>query len=533
MLKKNFLSICVLLLGLSQWISAQELDVEKTYQISGKAKRGMLKNVAIDESSNNVDLTYVTKSNNKKAKFETYRFDLDFNFKEKIDDEIEFEKAKTKYKWFKFKGEEYVVEGLKVAPNLMGKLVLKKKRVTYKYNWFLGGYNKTTKLLAKVKPQDDAGRKFWYYRHAEYDNTGSVMVITGVMDKMGKNMDGNRPAKEFHMLKFDKDVKLLSDTKLLFDYPQSIVSSATLAPEVDADGFTTDEGYDYILVFAPKFVKKGKEQATNYTYVRLSTDGVVKERVSFESPNGIWNAENIIEDKQGNILVFGPANDNQDKFFSASDFPKKFLNFQIMKVTNGKVAYITTTNLDEFESKMKAPVGQKKNPAYKGKKFILATADVLTNGDLVITGQNNKTAKEGTVYKDVLMFHFDSKGILKAQYGVVKQERGKVSNSVPVNQHIIESADGKSFYWTIMEIKGLRTNKELGTAKVKVLNYPSVAKISIANATIGEFKPFGDGKYFLNDLMPLIPISSKGAKLLFFGENKKGSELWFGRMPLD
>ena len=77
------------------------------------------------------------------------------------------------------------------------------------------------------------------------------MVITGVMDKIGKNMDGNRQAKEFHMLKFDKDVKLLSDTELLFDHPQSIVSSATLAPEVDVDGFTTDEGYDYVLVFAP------------------------------------------------------------------------------------------------------------------------------------------------------------------------------------------------------------------------------------------------------------------------------------------
>lgn len=532
MLKKTFLSICALLIGLSQWTFAQELDLEKTYGISGKAKRGMLKNIEVDEPANTVDLTYVTKSNNRKAKFETYRFDLDFNFKEKIDEEIEFEKAKLKFKWFKFKGEEYVVEGLKVAPNLLGKLVLKKKRVTYKYNWFLGGYNKTTKLLAKVKPKDASGRKFWYYRHAEYDNTGSVLVVTGLMDKIGKNGDYARHQKEFHFLKFDKDVNLLADTKLLFEHPQSIVSSATLAPEVSADGLVTDEGYDYIMIFAPNFVKKTKEKATNYTYVRLSTSGEIKERISFQSPNGIWNAENIMEDKKGNILIFGAANDNTNKFFNAG-FPKKFLNFQIMKVNNGKVEYITNTNIDEFEAKMQAPVGQKKSPAYKGKKFILATADVLTNGDLIITGQNNRSTKDGIVYKDVLMFHFDSKGVLKAQYGVVKQERGKVSNSVPVNQHIIESADGKSFYWTIMEIKGLRTNKELGTAKLKVLNYPSVAKVNIADASIGEFKQFGEGKYFLNNLMPLLPISSKGLKLLYFGENKKGSELWFGRMPLD
>ena len=48
---------------------AQKLALEKTYAISGKAKRGFLDDVKIDESADKVDLKFCTKANDRKVKF--------------------------------------------------------------------------------------------------------------------------------------------------------------------------------------------------------------------------------------------------------------------------------------------------------------------------------------------------------------------------------------------------------------------------------------------------------------------------------
>jgi len=40
---------------------AQTLSLEKTYEITGKANRGYLGNINIDEASNLIELTYVKK----------------------------------------------------------------------------------------------------------------------------------------------------------------------------------------------------------------------------------------------------------------------------------------------------------------------------------------------------------------------------------------------------------------------------------------------------------------------------------------
>ena len=85
------LLLCTLLFTASQ---AQRLTKESTYEISGKANRGYMYEPVIDEANNKLSLTFVTKATNKKAKFETYNFDLDFNFKGKEDSEMPLEKVK-------------------------------------------------------------------------------------------------------------------------------------------------------------------------------------------------------------------------------------------------------------------------------------------------------------------------------------------------------------------------------------------------------------------------------------------------------
>jgi hypothetical protein len=97
----------------------------------------------------------------------------------------------------------------------------------------------------------------------------------------------------------------------------------------------------------------------------------------------------------------------------------------------------------------------------------------------------------------------------------------------------MESNDGKSVYWCIMEMKGWRQEKELGESKYKFLLYPSVSKIDITNAKIGNFAQFGQGKtdFFLNNKYPLLPSNTN--EFIFLGESKSGKTLWFGKMPLE
>jgi hypothetical protein len=95
------------------------------------------------------------------------------------------------------------------------------------------------------------------------------------------------------------------------------------------------------------------------------------------------------------------------------------------------------------------------------------------------------------------------------------------------------SKDGNTLFWTIMEMAGLRQEKELGESKMKTLIYPSVSKIDINSTNIGEFAQFGQGKtdFFLNNKYPLLPSNTN--ELIFLGESKSGKTLWFGKMPLE
>ena len=142
---KTFLNLglsILLIMVFSLKCIGQTLDVENTYTITGKAKRGTLGDAFFDAQNKTYALTYVTKTSDRKAKFQTYTFDYDFNFLDMTEDEIEFEKAKQKYRWFKYQGELYSIEGLFVEPNFTGTLVLKQKKITYKYDWFFLGYYK-------------------------------------------------------------------------------------------------------------------------------------------------------------------------------------------------------------------------------------------------------------------------------------------------------------------------------------------------------------------------------------------------------
>ena len=563
---------------------AQKLAIEKTHDVSGKAKRGFLDDVNVNEASNKVDLVFCTKATNRKVKFETYHFDSQFNFKSMDESEEPVEKVK------RYKGDTYDVPGVTVEPNMMGTLVLRRKQVHYTWDWFWGGYNKKIEILEKVKPRGDNGSFYQYSAHTEYDQTGNVVVITSSKDKMGKGTDPLRMFKEYHILKFNKDLDLVSDTPIQFDKPQFVVMANKLDPRgdqgEDADD-SADPEYDLGILFAPVAVpgmkKQADPQATNYTYVRVGADTKQKERVSIASPNSIWLANGMATFKDGTVAVFGPANDKTDDYFN-EDIPAqvasesvrgpledkfKAKNFELLKIKDGAVAFITNTPVPEFEQKLQTPPSQKRTPEYTGKRFKLDGGTVLPNGDLLISGQSYglergafglgapktsgggaglagglgglmsgkggttmATAANNRQYKDVMMFHFDPQGHLRAQYGVRRQENNKYSEQNPNEQHLYPAQDGRSLYWMIGEISGVREMSGMESGSAKVLYYPAVCKIDLAAAKLSNFAKFGNEQYFLNNSMPQLPMGSKNS-IVYFGENKNGKTMWFGQMMLE
>jgi len=518
------LSICFIFLNDFE-STAQILDIEKTYTITGKAKRGALGDVTYDAAQGIYTLTYVTKSNDRKAKFQIYTFDNDFNFINMEEDEIEFERARTKYSWFTYQGELYSTEGLYVEPNLMGTLIIKKKLITHKYDWFLLGYYKTVDILKKVKPKTDDGRKYYYLGHAEDDVTGEVHILCGIKDKMNKDADPYRHLKDLVVLKYNYDVELVSETSFKLDYPNQLAFARSIS---NAEGGVGGMSFVFAPMGGMGMNKVADPNKYNFTYVRINDKPEVVDKFNFESYAAFWQInEMVIDYSTDDIYLFGPSAMGKDKYYNQIMGASKYKAVQLMKVSDGKVAYFTETDLDEFEAKLMKPADQKKTPSYAGKKFQIANYQIASNGDFFVTGQNFKPSKEGNQFSDILGFHFDDKGVLKAQYSVDTKESGKYAKAYGAEQLLIEGANHDKMFWFKQEIVGV------AMARGKVLAYPSAGHVTLNDENISNFTTYGGEEgYYLDPTYPYLE-TDKGNTIVFFGSDKKGKEIWFCRVKLD
>lgn len=502
----------------------QTLDIENTYTITGKAKRGTLGDAFFDAQNKTYALTYVTKTNDRKAKFQTYTFDYNFNFLDMAEDEIEFEKAKKKYRWFKYQGELYSVEGLFVEPNFTGTLVLRQKKITYKYDWFFLGYYKEVDILKKLKPKTDDGKKYHYYSHAEDDITGEVLILCGLKDKINKDADGYRHMKEFVVLRYNQEVELLGETFFSFDHPMTLAFSRYVSNDEGGVGGMS-------FVFAPiggmGMNKVADPNKNHYAYVRVDNNPAIVDNIRFDSHATYWQINELVVDENDDVYLFGPSAMGKDKYYNQLLATSKFKAVQLLKISDHKIQYFTETDLEEFEAKLKKPADQKKSPSYEGKKFQIANYGTASNGDFFVCGQNFKPSKEGAQFNDIVGFHFDSKGELKSQYSVDTKENNKYSKAHGTEQFFLENAGGEKVYWVQYEIVGV------SMARNKMLAYPSIGNVKLADGSISNFTAYGGEEgYFLDPSYPFLE-TDKGSTIVFFGSNKKGKDIWFARVLLD
>ena len=524
-MKKLLLLFIIGLMAMpTNFIIAQSIDKESTYKLSGKARRGKLAHVN-QLTNGDYELYYITKSTSKKAKIQVYTFDKDFNFKDKREEEILFEKIKTKYSWFKYNGELYSVDAITINWNPAMPLKLKKKRITYKYDWLFLGYHKTVEVLQKVKPRTDDGMKYYAYKYMEDEITGDIYIVAGAAPgNMSK--DAGRRLTDIRLLKFDSDLNKLGETKIPFEYGQEVAFAQAFA-EADPNNDQAAGVSGGVLVFAPNEWKgssapKDKNKG-NFTYVEFDKDLKVTTRESFTSPSPGWDMSGMswIKNADGSkdVYIYGAAALGKDKYHMYAIQSAKKKSIQVLKVSAGKIQYLSETDLEDIEGAKKIPSNNKKTINYSGKQKLVFQFSQLSTGNIILYAQYY--SKEGYP-QDYTALEFDKAGNLVANY--MRNMEYQYKGAIGINHTILENENG--VFWTAFEIDD---------SKNIISTAPVISKIDINAKSIGVPLVLGKvGKkptYFIDNSFPLLSISD--TQQVYFGSDKSGKYIWFCRVNLN
>lgn len=556
---------------------AQKLESEAIYKPESLTKDSYIGSVDYDPETEHTSLYYVEKDVIKTS-FKTYKFDESLDF---IKEEIETYKlggdngssedlstVRKKYSWFNFKKERYTSEFVSVSQGLGGKIIARKQKVTYVYNWFLGQYVPVYEPAQTVKIKSETDDKIYLYDGVVDSETGSAYVVVGQKAPKGSD-EKYKETRHFQIVKITYDLEVEYLEEFSFDYNMAISYNTIFynadAEPIDGAQFRDIKNGKWYMIFSPIKSLRGRKtvnpKAGESRMVIVNEDGSIDAQIDFNAPAAGWVIDDVAF--SGNdIYFYGPAIAgkyiNQVKptisplTIRGNVKESKYKEYQVMKISNNKLAYINATNIKKFKKKLKNPPSQRRSPDYRGKKFIKSITHITENGELFIGGQNWEivynpiTEEKVTKYTDLIMFHFDSQGELISQYGIRRDKNNKHSRANVTPQYLYEVPETGNVYWVYGEIKGLRRGFEVGgiysalgvgtLSKKKLLYYPAVAKIS-KDGSIGDFLFLGTNdrgkpEYFTNPNVPQI-LSRDGKKLIFVGEDKKGKEIWLAKVAID
>ncbi len=506
-------AIITALLFISFTATAQMEVFEKEHGISRKARKGYLGQIEVDQQSNMFDLIYVLKTPSSKIAVEHYYFDQNLNLVKTTKEEEEVERVKTKYKWFRFKGETYESKSLYVRRNLKGEMVFREKIIKYKWSWFRGGYAKRVILGEKVKPRDEAsGKRYMFYGgYYENDPNGYILVAAGVPTN-------NNPLTSYlnyQIIQADGQVNITRKFDISFATAKAPIFSEPL--DDDDPSSSDDLQRDWILIFAPyggPGMGKMEGDPKVYTYCRISPTGELKEKYDFQVPVAGWRilgafqrdgevylyGPGIDKDKNNNEIFKGPIlantsnDDTEDKKSLLGGFKGiggegtqvtqddidarldelKYTNFQVGKLNGGKLEFIDAPTIDAINKVNRKPEGQKKEVEFDGKRFITTGIGVTSTKDIFVHGQDYKLDRLGgnkgsRLYKGLFMMQYGADGKLKSNYGVELDRKkglgqfssGLTSDMYPAQSSIFESPDGQKLYWMISMCKAIDTDTDI------------------------------------------------------------------------
>jgi hypothetical protein len=486
--------------------------LEKDYEISRKAKKGYLGSVE-EKENGNFDMIFILPSSQRKIKSEIYHFDKDATLMNIDREELEIEKARKRWKWFNYKGDYFLANNISASANFSADLVFRKKRITAKYNWWTGQYERRVKMLDKVKPKNESGKKYKFLGGVyEVERDSSILVMAVNASDPKDKLYGS-----FDLLKSDNDLNIQVLEKVEFPYSMTCVYSQPLNDDLSESIENDDMPRDWILIYAPTDIirKNTAPDPHSFEYLRITPEGKIAERVKFSAPTVGWRIIGAYE-KENAVLIYGMGSGKENKFINqifktgcvattsndAADqaqantsgggtfggFAKmgntfsgkdevgvtqeaidaqldllKYNSFVFCRLRDG-AAGSKITEIDEVNEKAACPPDMKKPLKFDGNLFTVRNVDFLSDKSIVLSIQDFKKSKAGNIFKGMYLLHFTEKGELIKNYTVNIDQKGKkgffnnsplTSDMIPTTSAVYESADKTKLNWILHIVKAI------------------------------------------------------------------------------
>ncbi|MEO6723426.1 MAG: hypothetical protein ABIN67_23870 [Ferruginibacter sp.] len=550
----------LLLFALALQTQGQDNKNEKFYPLSKQARKGYIEEVT--NRDNKIQAVYKIKGDTKDAlAYEVYEFDNDLNLVRTAPEKVKVDPVKTNFT--KTLLHAYVGGGNSF--NVLS-MDLKFYKLEKQFTWNLDKKKYDIKYLSnkEVKLKSENGKNYVGYTDYYNSESNTALVLARVAEKGSDN--------EFMLLNvsFDLDIK---PTSIKFDYPVSLVYSCSLPAlsdsEVDEKVMDNKEllkDDNVLFIFAPD-AKKGI--ATNkYTLVIADREGKILSRNDFEAPSGNMavieavqkgsdlflcagsskDADNLFSDEYGEFANIANSGGGENrKALSYFKKAKDFKFFHLLKVTEGKLVWSTTTAIKDFKAKLRIPPGQKsKVSSYEGDHFTVAASYIAPNGDIFISGQKRDMEMVGSssiewMYQDIICFQFDKDGNIKSQFGIDNINDDKKSTIFQIGQLFIASPQDKNnVYLQLLEVKGVKGYADFGDAlagnkTTYRKTFPRIVKINTTTAEITGLTILGLKKYYFHrsNGVQVVNRLGKDGYLIYVGEDLDGEEIWLGKYKFE
>ncbi|MBS1682731.1 MAG: hypothetical protein JST48_13545 [Bacteroidetes bacterium] len=531
-------------------LSAQTIK-ETAQPLTKQAHKGFLDDVTFADG--NINVLYKIGGDKKKNElfYENYSFDKDLKFIETKSANQPKEESKPNRE---MKYLSAFVGGKTSFDVLSMKLKVRLMNVSQKWDYKRQAYVRDEVISNDViKLKDENGHS--YYGVAELDNEDSndIVVLAYYETKDKKN------PKQYVLLTISHDGNIIEKN---IDATGSYAMTFCQSISDDAQGAV--EKNDFIVVLAPN---RQSPDLSKYVYLHYGIKGNLKSKVEFNSP-ATSMLVNSIDVKNGEVYLLGlskkgtkayedvfeeyatiesPAyssnvNYQKDKYDKAAN--NEMDNFHLLKFSGNKMVFATSASVSEFKSKKKIAPGEKSGKVYNGKKFYVSNFEVTPAHEYLIAGQITSRVNIGdlknpdfrTAYGDVVCFHFDTNGNLKAEYAIDKIYEDKKSEIFDMPQKFYTSADGKTTYWEIMEVKGYSGYNSFadaynGRKTFRPRYFPRITKIDLTAASLSEFKTPGQQKYFVYNSG--IFFNDKTSTATFVGRDEDHENLWISQVTFD
>lgn len=349
---------------------------------------------------------------------------------------------------------------------------------------------------------------------------GNVLFST-----VGVNPDPNKG--HFVFRKYDKNAAVEKELALSFDY-QCILSVKELE--------LVPGKFDYIIMVHPLLYKKSKQPTTqplNYEYIRVNGETYdIKERIAFTSVYTRWIVEQVLE-QDGSLYLAGQCTASKENYNSFDMWNMKDYNgFQVMKITGGKVDYVTGIDEAAAQAVLKTVPGTKgkpdisfvfKHPLVNSTTNAFQTEMTVVNGTLFISGQcltgyGSKGAERGSLVTMVI----GKNGNLMAF--LAKPE------STFAKSNLFFSANGNTMYWAIQNIDVYNDIYDAGNGLVLPKKYKQpiaalgVVTYDVTTNTLGNWQDFKNEEWGLQYGSPVLFDSPSATVFLGSKLTKKAKE---------